>query len=47
MGDEDWVVVSFHTATAETLLEERPSDDARPDDGPASAERYAGRSGRD
>ena len=24
MGNEDWVVVSFHTATAEELVEERP-----------------------
>ena len=25
MGNEDWVVVSFHTAAAEDLIEERPS----------------------
>jgi hypothetical protein len=41
----DWVVVSFHTATDDALIEERPLDDAHPD---ASGVRqlYAGRTAR-
>jgi hypothetical protein len=41
----DWIVVSFHTAAADALIEERPLDDARPD-ATASQERYAGRVAR-
>jgi hypothetical protein len=41
----DWVVVSFHTATADGLIEERPVDDDRPV-ATASQELYARRSFR-
>jgi hypothetical protein len=46
MGPGDWVVVSFHTAADDQLIEERPSDDENPDRGPVSAELYAGRQAR-
>lgn len=41
----DWVVVSFHTATDDALIEERPLDDERPD-ASGSAQAYAGRTAR-
>ena len=46
MGNQDWVVVSFHTAADNQLIEERPSDDEHPDAGPVSSELYAGRHAR-
>lgn len=46
MGDTDWVVVSFHTAADDQLIEERALDDQNPDAGPASSEPYAGRVAR-
>jgi hypothetical protein len=46
MGDQDWVVVSFHTASDDQLIEERPADDENPDAAPVSAELYAGRKAR-
>ena len=46
MGAGDWTVVSFHTATPDQLIEERPRDDDHPDRGPVSAELYAGRQAR-
>jgi hypothetical protein len=46
MGGGDWVVVSFHTATDDALIEERPADDENPDAAPVSAELYAGRKAR-
>ncbi len=46
MGDVDWVVVSFHTASDEALIEELPLDDEHPDAGTRSAEVYAGRVAR-
>jgi hypothetical protein len=42
----DWLVVSFHTATADGLIEERAVDDERPDGGIAAREVYAGRQAR-
>jgi hypothetical protein len=46
IGSRDWVVVSFHTASADDLIEELPSDDEHPDAGPTRSEVYAGRSSR-
>jgi hypothetical protein len=46
MGAGDWVVVSFHTAADDRLIEERPRDDENPDHGLVSVERYAGRQAR-
>jgi hypothetical protein len=46
VAERTWVVVSFHTAAADELVEERPRDDAQPDDGPTTSARYHGRSGR-
>jgi hypothetical protein len=46
MGSTDWVVVSFHTAADDQLIEERALDDQNPDAGPASSEPYAGRMAR-
>ena len=42
----DWLVISFHTAAAEELIEERPENDDTPDSGPVGAELYAGRRAR-
>jgi hypothetical protein len=46
MDAEDWVVVSFHTAGEDELIEERAADDRNPDAGPVSSEPYAGRKAR-
>ena len=46
MDQANWVVVSFHTATAEGLIEELASDDEHPDRGPARSEVYSGRQAR-
>jgi hypothetical protein len=46
MGAGDWVVVSFHTAADDKLIEERPADDENPDRGLFSVELYAGRKAR-
>ncbi len=46
MGDEDWAVVSFHTASDAELIEELPIDDEHPDEGSRAAEVYAGRKAR-
>lgn len=46
MGEVDWVVVSFHTAADEELIEELPLDDEHPDRGSRAAEVYAGRVAR-
>ena len=46
MGDADWAVVSFHTASDEELIEELPLDDEHPERGSRSAEAYAGRAAR-
>lgn len=46
MGEGDWVVVSFHTAPAEKLIEERPANDEHPDAGPVYSELYQGRKAR-
>lgn len=46
MGDMDWVVVSFHTARDNELIEERPIDDEHPDLGRSTATTYAGRYAR-
>jgi hypothetical protein len=43
MGDVDWTVVSFHTASETELIEELPIDDELPDQGSRSATVYAGR----
>lgn len=42
----DWTVLSFHTASDDQLIEERPQDDEHPDRGSSSSELYAGRSHR-
>lgn len=44
--DGTWIVVSFHTASAEELLEERPLDDEHPDDENVRRELYHHRRGR-
>ncbi len=46
MGDGDWVVVSFHTASDQELIEELPADDEQPDHGCAARRVYAGREAR-
>jgi len=46
MGDGDWTVVSFHTASDDALIEELALDDEHPDRGSRSAEAYAGRIAR-
>ncbi len=43
MAARDWVVVSFHTASAEELIEDLAADDEHPDRGSASTQVYAGR----
>jgi hypothetical protein len=45
MGGMDWAVVSFHTATEEQLIEERPHDDDRPGE-KGRSDLYAGRKSR-
>jgi hypothetical protein len=46
MGGGNWVVVSFHTAADDELVEERPEDDAHPDIGASISELYDGRAAR-
>jgi hypothetical protein len=46
MGAGNWVVVSFHTASDDQLIEELAADDSHPDRGLASAQPYAGRRAR-
>ncbi len=46
MGDVDWTVVSFHTATDTELIEELPLDDEDPDRGSRGQMVYAGRAAR-
>jgi hypothetical protein len=46
MGNVDWAVVSFHTASDTALIEELPLDDERPDLGSRGAAVYAGRQAR-
>ena len=46
MGNVDWTVVSFHTATDTALIEDLPLDDEQPDRGSRTAEVYAGRQAR-
>ena len=46
MGDGDWVVVSFHTAADDELIEELAMDDEDPERGSRAAEVYAGRAAR-
>jgi len=46
MGEQDWAVVSFHTAPDAELIEELPVDDEHPDRGSRAAEVYAGREAR-
>jgi hypothetical protein len=46
MGDVDWAVVSFHTASDTELIEELPLDDEQPDRGSRIASVYAGRQAR-
>jgi hypothetical protein len=46
MGGGNWVVVSFHTAADDKLIEERPQDEANPDRGLVTVELYAGRQAR-
>jgi hypothetical protein len=46
MKDMHWVVVSFHTASDDTLIEELALDDEHPETGSHSAEAYRGRSAR-
>lgn len=46
MGEVDWAVVSFHTASDTELIEELPLDDAHPDRGSRASEVYAGREAR-
>jgi hypothetical protein len=46
MGEVDWVVVSFHTASDQELIEELPIDDNHPDSGTRAAVAYAGRHAR-
>jgi hypothetical protein len=43
MGEVDWAVVSFHTASDAELIEELPLDDEHPDRGSRAARVYAGR----
>jgi hypothetical protein len=46
MGDVDWTVVSFHTASDTELIEELARDDEHPDRGSRALEVYAGRQAR-
>lgn len=46
MRDVNWVVVSFHTAADDALIEERPADDELPDAGAITSELYEGRTAR-
>ena len=46
MGDGNWVVVGFHTAGDDELIEERSVDDERPDFGETKSELYGGRAAR-
>jgi hypothetical protein len=46
MSGETWVVVSFHTAADDALIEERAADDAHPDAGTATSDLYVGREAR-
>jgi hypothetical protein len=46
MGDVDWAVVSFHSASDTALIEELPLDDEQPDHGTRTAKVYAGREAR-
>jgi hypothetical protein len=46
MGDADWAVVSFHTASEAALIEELPLDDEQPDRGIRAAKVYTGRQAR-
>jgi hypothetical protein len=46
MGDVDWAVVSFHTASDTALIEELALDDEHPDGGSRIAAAYAGRQAR-
>lgn len=46
MGTGNWVVVSFHTAPDDELIEERPADDVNPDAGATTSELYEGRAAR-
>jgi hypothetical protein len=46
MGDVDWAVVSFHTASDDALIEGLPLDDEQPDRGSRAATIYAGRQAR-
>jgi hypothetical protein len=46
MGDVDWAVISFHTASDTELIEELPLDDDQPDRGSRAATVYAGRQAR-
>jgi hypothetical protein len=46
MGEVDWAVVSFHTASDTALLEKLPLDDEQPDRGTRASTLYAGRDAR-
>jgi hypothetical protein len=46
MNDTDWIVVSFHTAAPETLIEERAADDENPGKGSSGAQLYEGQTAR-
>jgi hypothetical protein len=46
MGGGNWLVVSFHTAADDELIEERPADDAHPDVCATTSELYDGRAAR-
>ena len=46
MGEVDWAVVSFHTASDTALIEELPLDDEQPDRGTRTSAVYAGRAAR-
>jgi hypothetical protein len=44
--DEDWVVVSFHTAEADKLIEDLATNDTNPDEAATHPNLYAGRLAR-
>ena len=46
MNDTDWIVVPFHPAAPETLIEERAADDENPGKGSSGAQLYEGRTAR-
>src|SRR5262245_49622570 len=46
MSGRNWVVVSFHTVPADSLIEELAADDSDPDAWLGRSETYAGRSAR-